>query len=533
MPEPVDNSSDESTDARGAEPSVVTFEGRLLEAFEALARGEFAVRLERTGVRDVEDTIAYLVNVLAEELGRLFRDLQTERRRLETSAIQLTEVLSALGMANFDRRAQRSYDGSAHDVLAFLVNSTAEELGTLYRDLEAKNAALEVQAQAAAGAQVASITTLAAGVGHELRNPLAAALGSVEYVRDALGQGPPDPDALVDLREALDDSSAALGRATKIASELSLLNPLKNMEEHRLAVSSVVDTALKLLRNVVVHRATLTIAHRPVGDVIGDEARLGQVVLNLVQNAVLAFPPDLSVDEARIEVSTYESPDRRATIEVADNGVGMSVDQQRRVFEAFYTTRPVGEGSGLGLSISKRLIEDHGGEITMHSREGEGSVFRVLLPTVDPVDVESVPAMSAADGLCANGSVPRSTGMNVLVIDDDRLVVSAIARLLRSVHEVTSVPTGREGLALAEQGGWDAVVSDLMLPDISGQAIFEHLAQIQSEMVHRFAFITGGTFTADAERFLASVDAPVLYKPFTRTELLDLLDGIAEQAPDR
>ena len=506
--------------APGAPPSPDSFDERLLGALEALAGGEFAVRLERSHERDVEDSIAFLFNVMAEQLGGLFEGMEHEKLRLEGSALDLSEALSAMAAADFTRRATRSYDGSPHDVLAFLVNSTADELGTLYRELEGKNAALERRAHEAAAEQLASMKTLAAGVGHELRNPLAAAAGSVEYIMRIVDGGELDSGAIDDLRQALADADLALHRASKVAEEIALLNPLKTPERARLQVADVAETAIKMLRNVISHRATLRTSHTGTDDVEGDEARLGQVVLNLVQNAVLAFPPDRRPEDALISVSTYPRTDGRAVIEVADNGIGMSVAQQRRIFEAFYTTRPVGEGTGLGLSISQRLVEDHGGEINVTSAEGKGSVFRVILPTV-PTNSSAAPVRD--HGHPAKGHL---AGKNVLIIDDDRLVVRAITRLLQPVHHITSAATGNAGLALVEQGEWDAIITDLMLPDIDGQQVYEQICARRPEIVGRVGFITGGTFTNEADEFLRNVDSPVLYKPFSRDQLLTLVDEL-------
>jgi CheY-like chemotaxis protein len=205
----------------------------------------------------------------------------------------------------------------------------------------------------------------------------------------------------------------------------------------------------------------------------------------------------------------------------------MGVAQQRRIFEAFYTTRAHGQGTGLGLSISQRLVTDHGGEIEVSSEEGRGSVFRVVLPTIPDAAPPEPPAPRDRH---PEQAVPHQQGCRVLVIDDDRLVVRAISRLLQPVHELTTAATGMAGLALVTENEWDAIITDLMLPDIDGRRVYESIERSRPEVIGRVGFITGGTFTNEADEFIRTVEAPVLYKPFTREQLLNLVDSLAAGA---
>jgi signal transduction histidine kinase len=113
--------------------------------------------------------------------------------------------------------------------------------------------------------------------------------------------------------------------------------------------------------------------------VLADRGRLGQVLVNLIQNALHALPEGRSSGENLIEVVTHRSSERMVVVEVRDNGVGIAPDIVPRIFDSFFTTRAVGEGTGLGLAISKRMVADHGGHIEVESTPGVGSTFRVFL----------------------------------------------------------------------------------------------------------------------------------------------------------
>lgn len=353
----------------------------LLEAFVSLAQGDFGVRLERTGLRDTEDTIAYLLNLMADELGELFKLRQQYRERIEGLIRSITDVLVRIGAGDFGARVERTFDGSPEDVLAYLVNSAAEELQGLFQEREQKNALLEEQAARQAIAERSAFSTLSAGVGHELNNPLTYASGNLEFLEQELLQLQSDGDLrrVPELVEAIQDARVGLQRAARIAADLKKLTPASQVHLAPENLTEVVDSALTLIRNSVAHRARLVCTYAELPPVLADRGRLGQVLVNLVQNALHALPPARSTEENLVEVVTYRSGPSMVGVEVRDNGIGISPENLPRIFDSFFTTRPVGEGTGLGLAISKRMVVDHGGRIEVESKVGEGSTFRVFL----------------------------------------------------------------------------------------------------------------------------------------------------------
>lgn len=367
------------------------FVGALLDAFVSLAQGNFGVRLERTGLRDTEDTIAYLVNLMTEELGELFALRQQYREKIESLIRSVTDVLVRIGAGDFEARVERTFDGSPEDVLAYLVNSAAEELRGLFQEREQKNALLEEQAARQAIAERSAFSTLSAGVGHELNNPLTYASGNLEFLEQELLQLQVDGDLcrVPELVEAIHDARLGLQRAARIAADLKKLTPASQVQLAAENLSDVIDSALTLIRNSVAHRARLICSYAELPPVLADRGRLGQVLVNLVQNALNALPPERSTEENLVEVVTFRSGPSMVGIEVRDNGVGITPENMPRIFDSFFTTRPVGEGTGLGLAISKRMVVDHGGRIEVDSKVGEGSTFRVFLRVAEAAEEES------------------------------------------------------------------------------------------------------------------------------------------------
>ena len=496
----------------------------LLQGLLALSRGELGHRMLRTGTRDTVDTIAFLFNAMADQIQDLVESLNTEQTRLKHGVEELSEVLSRMAAADFDARVERSFDRSPLDVLAFLVNATAEELGALYAELKATNERIERQAQATVNERLAATNTLAAGVGHELRNPLGVVAGNLEFLSEQVGQLDCDPALL----RAIEDSREAVDNAARIATELSLLRP-SSLSRHRVVpIGVVVDRAIRMVRNVADHHATLDVSSADNPAALVDAARLGQVVVNLIHNAALAMPVDRPVAQNLITVWSGPISDTEVAITVTDNGVGMSEDVKRRIFEAFFTTRPVGEGTGLGLAICQRLIDDQSGRLDFESEEGIGSTFRVVLPrtteTTSPEEPEPEDAAPVDELLDA------VAGTRVLLIDDEPLFQIVIKHMLGDGVEFTATTSGVEGLDLLRSRDFDVVLSDVMLPDLDGRAIYQALEDEGLDVVSRIAFITGGSFSEGTQAFLESVDAPVLGKPFSRSEILTTVAQLANGA---
>jgi two-component system NtrC family sensor kinase len=353
----------------------------LLDTFVSIAQSDFSVRMERTGLRDTEDTIAYLVNLMAEELSELFALRQQYREKIEALISSVTDVLVRIGTGEFEARVPRTYDGTPEDVLAYLVNSAAEEVQGLFQEREQKNALLEEQAARQAIAERSAFSTLSAGVGHELNNPLTYVSGNLDFLEQELLRIQADGDlsCVSELVEAIQDARLGLQRAARIAADLKQLTPATQVRLQPEKLSELIDSALTLIRNSVAHRAQLVCRYAELPPVLADRGRLGQVLVNLVQNALHALPRERSTEENLVEVVTHRSGPSTVVVEVRDNGVGIPPEIVPRIFDSFFTTRPVGEGTGLGLAISKRMVVDHGGRIEVESTPGVGSTFRVFL----------------------------------------------------------------------------------------------------------------------------------------------------------
>jgi CheY-like chemotaxis protein len=242
-----------------------------------------------------------------------------------------------------------------------------------------------------------------------------------------------------------------------------------------------------------------------VAPVSGNESRLGQVFLNLIVNAAQAIPEgDASNNEIKI-VTQMESSDRVA-IEFHDTGTGIPAEVLPRIFDTFFTTKAATIGTGLGLAICRRIVVDHGGEISVKSRAGSGTVFRIVLRATHQETAEKS-AASLEIGVARAG--------RILVIDDEKMLCKVIERFLGADHFVTIVTSAREAISKLSGGErFDLILCDLMMPEMTGMDLYDELVQSTPDQAKKIMFMSGGVFTDNARAFLARSSSEVIEKPF-------------------
>jgi PAS domain S-box-containing protein len=243
----------------------------------------------------------------------------------------------------------------------------------------------QARAKLAISDRLASIGTLAAGVAHELNNPLAFVRGNIEWAAQELGalRGlpgvPPLDEAVAALGEALEGSE----RMRLIVRDLRTLSAAGDEERAPVELARVLEFSARLAAAELRHRGRVVWALAPMPPVRGSEARLGQVFLNLLVNAAHALP--VGAEDAEIRVRSGVLPGDRVAVEISDTGSGIPPEVRARIFDPFFTTKPIGVGTGLGLWVCHNIVSAHGGEIEVESAPGAGSTFRVILPAAAPV----------------------------------------------------------------------------------------------------------------------------------------------------
>jgi signal transduction histidine kinase len=244
--------------------------------------------------------------------------------------------------------------------------------------------------------RMAALGTLAAGIAHEINNPLAFVLSNLRYVLNELPGHLPDraleeDTELRDLFSALKDCLEGCDRIRRIVRDVKSVSTTDDTGRSALVVEEVIESALNLVMNEIKPKAVLRRDYMPVPRVLANEARLAQVFVNLLLNAAQAIPTGAS-EAHEIRVTTVTSPSGQVRVEVGDTGSGIPEDIRDRVFEPFFTTKPLGVGTGLGLSICNGIISAIGGSIGFESTPGNGTRFWIELPPLIESDAERATA---------------------------------------------------------------------------------------------------------------------------------------------
>lgn len=358
--------------------------------------------------------------------------------------------------------------------------------------------------------RMASLGMLAAGVGHEINNPLSAVVGNLDLLQAMLDDGE-DLSESNDLKEMLADAREGARRVREIVQDLKVFSRHEEERVDAVEVIPVIQSSLRMAWNEIRHRATLQKSLEPIPLVAASDSRLGQVFLNLIINAAQAMPEG-GAENHVLRVATRTDERGWAVIEVSDTGSGIEPDVLHRLFTPFFTTKPKGVGTGLGLAICDRIIRTAGGSIDVESEVGKGSTFRVCLPPAeDDVVVPSRPTRS--DGLR-----PQARG-RILLVDDEVIVASLVRRAL-SEHDVVSHTRPDQALEAIRAGErFDAILCDVMMPSMSGMDFHSHLTALAPDQAERLIFLSGGAFTEGARRYLAHTRNARLDKPIDIEQL--------------
>jgi signal transduction histidine kinase/CheY-like chemotaxis protein len=380
--------------------------------------------------------------------------------------------------------------------------------------LEARAAEAE-ETLALARSGLDALADLTRGLPDELRhtfgNGLTTTLYALGMVEQQLAALAKEARATGPLDELLQQAREGAERVRTIVRDLKTFSHPDDDAPKPVDLHRVVRSSINLASVEIRERASLRTEFGAVPYVMGSEARLGQVFINLLVNAAQAIPEG-GATRHEIRVTTRTDPAGRAVVDVSDTGSGIAPDLLGRLFDPFFTTKPVGVGTGLGLSICHGIVTGLGGELSVESEVGRGSTFRVTLP---PAPASTVAAMPAAGPAAPAAPRPKERIGNILVVDDDALVGDVIRVSLAAEHDVVVVTAASEVLQRIATGErFDLILCDLMMPVMTGMDLHAELERVDPGQASRMVFLTGGAFTPRAREFLSRVTNPKLEKPF-------------------
>ena len=380
---------------------------------------------------------------------------------------------------------------------------------------------LELERKLAQRQRMESLGQLAGGIAHDFNNLLTVIAASASL----LDHGEPDPHR----RAELQCIREAVFRAAELTRRLLALGQRQPLMLQPADVNAVLAAVVGLLRRVIPADIAIELkAGTELPSIRAEASQIEQVLVNLCLNARDAMPTggriaiaseSTTLSRGFVDEHPWAREGRYVLISVSDTGTGIAPEIAERVFEPFFTTKPDGRGTGLGLAVSRGIIEQHGGLMHVYSEVGVGSTFKLYLPTSDrAATVARVPDAVAA---------PTGTE-RILVADDQPQVRRAIENILvRAGYQVVTATNGVEAVAAATREHFDLVLLDAVMPQLGGRGAFDQLRALQPGL--RVLFVSGYGADELTDRFLATTDVPLLRKPFDPDALLRAVRSIIDQ----
>jgi PAS domain S-box-containing protein len=382
----------------------------------------------------------------------------------------------------------------------------------------------QLEARVILSDRLASLGTMAAGVGHEINNPLASVMSNLDLIAEEIRMisGSSPSGRIRDIGEMVNEARLGAERVRKIVRGLRTFSRIEKEHRVTLDVKEVLELSINMAFSEIRYRARLVKDYGTTPPVEADEARLGQVFINLLVNAAQAIPEG-NADQNEIRLITRTDAAGMAVVEVRDTGNGISPEALPHIFDPFFTTRAIGEGTGLGLSICHGIVGSLGGSISVESEAGKGARFRVTLPAARlPQPANEPPPEPMKQGSPRRG--------RVLVVDDDKAVGNVLLKVLGAEHDVTVLSNAGDALARLVSGEhFDVILCDLMMPEMTGMDLHAELRRQATEHADRMIFLTGGAFSPTAHSFLDEVPNQRFEKPFNIHNLRAAVRGFVDR----
>jgi len=409
----------------------------------------------------------------------------------------LVDTWVTRGLVEFHELQARRKDGSLAELevsASTLVYQGEGALQFIVRDVTERNV---LRRRAAQAAKLAAVGELVAGVVHELNNPLTAIVGYAGL----LAKQPHSPSQEEDLARIAAQAQRAASIVRKLLTFARLQEPERRATDLNQLIRDTLDLQAYRLRTSRVAVALDLAPDLPQPAV--DAQQIQQVLVNLVVNAEQAMAA--AGRPGQLAVAT-RSAGSAVEIRVNDNGCGIPSEHLDRVFDPFFTTKAPGEGTGLGLSVSYGIVRDHGGEIRIESRLGEGTTFIVLLPLGQPPRAPEGPRPASG---C------RLPTRRWLVVDDEPVALDVLQHALGSVGQYGEVAgSGHEALQRLAAESFDYVVVDIRMPEMDGATLKALIEERLPELRGRVIYCTGDTANPTTRALLHSSALPTIEKPF-------------------
>ncbi len=360
-----------------------------------------------------------------------------------------------------------------------------------------------------------SIGRLAGGVAHDFNNMLGVILGYTEMILDESRTRPAIHEALLQIKQAAE-------RSVNLTRQLLAFARQQAVQPRTIDVNETIEKMLSMLRLLIGESLQLQwFPGEDAGSINMDPSQLDQVLVNLCVNARDAIPDagKITVETSSVFIDeTFHSDDPAiqsgsyVLICVSDNGVGMDGDVVDQMFEPFYTTKSIGEGTGLGLASIYGIVKQNDGMIDVYSEKGRGSTFKIYLPRDEK--------HSVSDSGESDEDAPGGNRETILLVEDEAIIREMTCKMLSNLgYKVLTAGTPGEAVTLAADkcGDIDLLITDVIMPEMNGRVLAERLDKLRPGL--KCLFMSGYTSNIINDHGIQEENLFFLQKPFTRAEL--------------
>jgi signal transduction histidine kinase/ActR/RegA family two-component response regulator len=360
--------------------------------------------------------------------------------------------------------------------------------------------------------KLSALGELISCVAHELNNPLTSVMGYAQLLKGS-------KEVSEEIKEDLESLYNEAMRTSDIVKKFLAFARKNESEKSYVNINEILRStvALKSYDSKVNNVAVVEDFQADLPRTMADPQQLQQVFLNLLTNAEYAMKEAHGF--GRLEIQTRFDLERSLIrISFKDDGSGISEENLSKVFESFFTTKET--GTGLGLSVSYRIVQEHKGTISVKSRLGEGATFTVELPIIDWEEKIVKPKEE-------EGEEERISGKKVLVIDDEFVILDLVRNILEKEGlEVEIVSNGESALNKLKKRIYDLIIIDLKMPGLDGISLYQEIGKRNSKLSNRILFFTGDTTSSETRTFFEEIQAEYIFKPFDNADFMRIVRRI-------